>query len=245
MRTIFLILFLNLALTSAANVQDSVVNRIFNLAYNMDYGQAEKLLVENRNNIDEFYFAVLEIDMSYWKNVTGTNTPNYDAFEITLDKYTIELTKTFNQKGIQLIQLSYKLRYELKRFRLFSAISTHKNTKLLFAELKTDPQIRSLENPDLFELYDSMFLYFSNYLKPFGGKKKAENCLKAITTMEKLAKSERIMTKTLASYFIGRTYLKYENSPELGVKYFKTLSATYPGNTKFLELLEECKEKGN
>jgi len=211
----------------------------------MNYEQAEKLMYENKNLIDEFYFAVLEIDMNYWRNVTGTNNSNYKAFEITLDKYEIEQAKTFNQKGIQLIQLSYQLRYQLKRFKLFSAISTHKKTKILFTEIKNDPLKQSIENPDLFQLYNSMFLYFSNYLKPFGGKSKDKNCKQAITTMESLSESKTIMTETLASYFLGRTYLKYENTPDLGITHFKKLTKMYPGNAKFPELLEECKKKAN
>lgn len=245
MRITSIILLLFFTIKSYATPQDSVVTRIFNLAYNMNYEQAEKLLLENKNNIDEFHFAVLDIDMSYWKNVTGTNTPNYDAFETTLNNYYLEFAKTFNQKGIQLIQLSYQLRYQLKRFRLISAISTHKKTKLLFIDLKNDSLMNSMENAELFQLYDAMFLYFSNYIKPFGGKSKDENCNKAIATMERLTKSERTMTKTLASYLLARTYLRYENTPKLGLNHFKFLSDTYPKNTKFPELLEECREKGN
>ncbi len=245
MRTILFISFLFFAFTGKAATQDSLTNQIFNLAYNMEYEQAEKLLGENKNNIDSFYFAVLEIDMSYWKNVTGTDKPNYGAFEITLDKHTLEQAQTFNQKGIQLIQLSYQLRYELKRFKLFSAISSHKKTKVIFNELKNNPQMQTIDNPDLFELYNSMFLYFSNYIKPFGGKSKDVNCKLAIATMENLAKSEKLMTRTLSAYFLGRTYLKYENTPELGIVHFKTLSKIYPGNTKFPELLTECEEKVN
>lgn len=245
MRTLFFIILLSFACNIHAATQDSLVNRIFNLAYNMDYERAENLLIANESNIDKFRFAVLDIDMSYWKNVTGTNNPDYETFEHTLNKYTIQQAKNFNQKRIQLFQLSYQLRYELKRFRLFSAISTHKTTKLLFDELKDDPQVKTIENPDLFELYNSVILYFTNYLKPFGGKSKEDNCQKAIASMKRLAQSDQQMTKTLASYFLGRTYLKYENTPELGINYFETLTKIYPGNTKFPELLEKCQKKGN
>lgn len=245
MRTFIILSFLLFAFAGKAAKQDSLVNQIFNLAYNMQYQEAERLLKENKNNIDSFYFAVLEIDMSYWKNVTGTKQPNYDAFEITLEKYTHEQAFTFKQKGIQLIQLSYQLRYELKRFQLFSAISSHKKTKVIFYELKDIPQLQHLDNADLFELYSSMFLYFSNYIKPFGGKSKAVNCKLAIASMENLAKSNRLMTRTISAYFLGRTYLKYENTPKLGIVHFKNLSKMYPGNTKFPELLKECEEKVN
>lgn len=240
MHRILFILILFFATAGKAKTQDSLINGIFNLAYNMNYKQAEKILAENKNNIDVFYFAVLEIDISYWKNVTGTDKPQYEAFEKTLAKYSLQETKNFNEKGILLIQLSYQLRYELKRFKLISALSTHKKTKLLFDVLKKDPRLQNSENAELFELYSSMFLYFSNYLKPFGGNSADKNCEQAIATMKTLANSEQVMTKTIASYILGRTYLKYENTPELGISYFNNLTKMYPGNTLFPGLLEKC-----
>ncbi len=87
MRFAFLISFLFFALNSLASVNDSLLNRIFNLTYNQEYLLADSVLQSNKENIEDIYFAVLEIDLSYWKNVTGTNTPNYKAFEETQQKY--------------------------------------------------------------------------------------------------------------------------------------------------------------
>ncbi|MCY1721768.1 hypothetical protein OU798_15545 [Prolixibacteraceae bacterium Z1-6] len=243
MRTVFLITFLILAIAGKASEKDSLVNRIFNLAYNQQYEAAETLLQKNKTNIDALYFAVLEIDMSYWKNVTGTHDPNYKAFENTLSLYETESPETFNQKGIQLIQLSYKLRYELKRFKLIDAVFTHNKTTTLFGQLKTDSEMQNVGDPELFQLYNAMFLYFSNYLKPFGGKSKKESCKQALQEIESLANSENLVTKTIASYSLGRTYLKYEDAPEKGISYFRILAELYPGNKKFPELIGECEEK--
>lgn len=245
MRITFIIILICSTAKSYAAHPDDMINRIFNLAYNMNYQEAEVLLTKNTHNIDAFYLAVLKIDMSYWKNVTGTNKPNYEEFENTLEKFKFEQTASFEQRGIKLIRLSYQLRYELKRYRIFSAISTHKKTKLLFDELKQNPQLSNNIDNELFELYNAMFLYFSNYLKPFGGKSKEQNCQQAITQMKHLAGSEQIMTKTLASYFLGKTFLKYENTPEQGITYFSYLSKTYKGNTKFPQLLKDCRNAAN
>ncbi|WP_340112045.1 hypothetical protein [Maribellus mangrovi] len=51
------------------------------------------------------YFAVLDIDCSYWKNVTGTDTPNYPEFEQTLQKYMYENAASDEEKVIRLITL--------------------------------------------------------------------------------------------------------------------------------------------
>lgn len=243
MRIAFIISFLLLALNCSANCNDSLVNRIFNLTYNQEYDLANSILQENKENIDEIYFAVLEIDMSYWENVTGTNNPDYTAFEATQQKYKPDSSETFNQKVIQLITLSYQLRYELKRYKLFSAISTHKKTKTIFNELKTDKRIKEFEMQELLQLYSSMFSYFDNYLNPFGGKSKKDNSRQALLNMEKLAYSDHKMVRTLASYFVAKIYLKYEKVPEKGIPHFQYLCNQYPGNLKFPELLNECQNE--
>ena len=160
----FIFIFLSVGTLSA---QDSLINQIFSLAYNMDYQQAEHVLAENKSKIEPFYFAFLDIDISYWKNVTGTDKPNYKAFESTLEIYSCETASSFEEKGIQLIYLSYKLRYELKRLKRVRAISTHSKTKGIFEEIKSNTKLKSIENPDFFELYNSSFIYFSNYFKLF------------------------------------------------------------------------------
>lgn len=242
---IFVLLLNFFSIHAFAFPQDSLINCIFNLAYNQEYKQAEILLEGNKTKIDEFHFAVLNIDISYWKNVTGTLKPNYKAFEKTLEQYTIDSPKTCNQKGIQLIQLSYQLRYELKRFKLINAISTHAKSKNLFEELKGDCQFQSVENRELYQLYISLLSYFSNYIMPFSGKSGKEKCKQALANMEELALSERLITKTLASYFLGKMLLKYEKTPGKSIPYFQTLNNLYPGNKRFPELLNECIDKAN
>lgn len=242
-RIVIIISFLFFTLNSEANNQDSLVNRIFNLTYNQEYILANSILQTNKDKIDELYFTVLEIDMSYWKNVSGTNNPNYKAFEETQQKYQSETNTTFEQKAIQLITLSYQLRYELKRYKLVNAIFTHKKTKTIFDELKTNAHTTEFKQQELLQLYSSLFSYFDNYLNPFGRESKKAFRKQALLEMEKLANSNEKMVKTLASYFVGKTYLKYEKLPEKGIPYFQYLCNQYPGNIKFPELLNNCKKQ--
>lgn len=238
---IYLLAALSLFVARQGIAQETVSNRIFNLVYNMEYLEAKKMLHAEKASIDKLTYSVLEIDLSYWENVTGTNNPNYDAFEKTLKKYSIDTLYGVEKKGIQLIYLSYKLRYELKRYKFIDALFTHKKTKVLYDELKHIPKNKSFDNPDLYEIYNSMFLYFSNYLKPFGGEERILQSKSAISKMEELTKSGRPMSQAFSNYFLGKTYLKYEKEPAKAIPYFKTLLQKYPNNSMFTKLLEECK----
>jgi len=240
------LLFIFLCITTlsgSANEKDSLINRIFNCTYNQEFKAAELLLQNNKAKIDELYFMVLSVDLSYWKNVTGTDHSNYKEFENTLEKFKPEIPETFHQKVIQLILLSYQLRYELKRYKIFKALFTLNKTKLVYTKLQTDEQIQNFKYPELLELYNSMFSYFDNYLNPFSGESSKERCNQAIVSMEKLTHSEQNIVKTLANYFLGKTYLNYTKEPEKGIANFSVLSQQYPNNKNFVELKAECENK--
>ncbi|WP_297089294.1 hypothetical protein [uncultured Draconibacterium sp.] len=119
---ILLLLFLSSSAFSAK--KDSIVERIFNEIYNQHYSQAEKMLRSNQENIDSVFFVVLSVDLSYWKNVTGTNTPDYQSFENHIQDLSPINPASTTHQAIRMVTLSYQLRYELKRFKLMKAIST-------------------------------------------------------------------------------------------------------------------------
>ena len=242
MRKIAILLFLFLSSQCFASTQDTLVERIFNEMYNQHYGQAEQMLNANENNIDSIFFAVLSVDMSYWQNVTGTDTPDYQTFESDLQQLSPTSPTSSIQQSIRLVTLSYQLRYELKRFKLIKAISTRQETKALFTSLKTNEELPP-EQMELYRLYSALFQYFDNYLKPFFVSDKKENCSEALTTMTSLYQSESRITKTLVAYFLGKTWLKYENNPQNAVGYFRWLRKNYPENIKFEELLDECNKQ--
>ncbi len=240
MRIKLVIYFLLLTICRNASAQDSLITRIFNYSYNQQYNLADSILQANKTNINELYFAVLEIDMSYWKNVNSAETQNYKAFEKTLLKYENKTAETLTQKGIQLIKFSYQLRYELKRYRFIDASFTQIKTKAIFDELTNDAQIKTCDEQELFQLYNNMFLYFENHWKTFAGKKAEKNCQLALLNMERLANSDEKIVKTLTSYFLARTYMRFEKAPQKGIPYFKTLINLYPQNKVFPALLTEC-----
>lgn len=238
-----LIYILFLIASFAANAQDSIVEQVFCEIYNQHYQSAGKLLSENQNKIDSIYLTILKIDLSYWENVTGTSSPEYEIFEADIASFNINNPTTLNQKIQKLIVLSYQLRYELKRFHIFSAISTRKKTKVLFENMKKENKKLPPEYKPIFILYNSLFLYFDNYLKPFFVADKKENCRKALWEMEQLRNSPQKITKTLTNYFLGKTYLKYEDEPAKALPCFQWLIAKYPDNAKFRELLNESRQK--
>ena len=242
-KSFFTGLFLLLLVPLQLKAQDDLTNRIFKLSYNQKYDSATVLLSSNQSLIDAYYYAVLDIDLSYWKNVTGTDTPDYPAFEQTLTKYNLSLVETFDQKAIQLITLSYQLRYQLKRYRVFDAISTRKKTLTPFNELKDRSTLLTSDQQELFRLYSALILYFDNYLKPFFIANKKENRIAALTEMEKLTDSANNITATLSAYFVGKIYMDYEKEFRKGAQHFKTLSADYPANDRFKKLYEDCIRK--
>ncbi|WP_319591596.1 hypothetical protein [uncultured Draconibacterium sp.] len=239
MQKFVILLLLFLSSQAFASTKDSIVECIFNEMYNQHYTQAEEILRANKNNIDSIFFAVLSVDMSYWKNVTGTDTPDYQTFETDLQNLSPVNPTSTTQQAIHLVTLSYQLRYELKRFKLIKAISTRQETKALFSSLKTNEELPP-KQMELYQLYSALFQYFDNYLKPFFVSTKKENCSEALATMTRLYQSENQITKTLVAYFLGKTWLKYENNPQNAVDYFQWLHKTYPENIKFKALLNEC-----
>lgn len=239
MRIPCLIILLFFLYESSAN--DSLLHRVFNLTYNMEYEEADSLLKTTSKQIDKFYFAVLTVDLSYWRNVTGTNHPDYKAFEKTLGNFKIEHPATLDEKIISLITLSYGLRYELKRFKIFDAISTRKKMMQLYEELFAKNLALKPEQKELFEVYSALIIYFNSYLKPSFSQSKKMRMNEAVKTMQNGTVSKSKLIQTLSSYFLGKTLLKYEKEPEKAVQYFEALHLLYPNNFKFAELLLSSK----
>lgn len=239
-KCIVIFLFVFLYVTTLA--QNSLEERIFKAIYNQNYEHAETLLHSNQTGIDSLYYCVLSIDLSYWKNVTGTNTPNYEAFENDLQTFNSNTVQSEKQQSIQLIILSYKLRSELKRYKLLKALSTRQETKTLFTSINTEKELPP-ELQELHQLYSALFQYFDNYLKPFFMSGKKENCSEALASMTRLYQSENQITKTLVAYFLGIIWLKYENDFTNAMGYFQWLNQNYPKNKRFEALFETCKNK--
>lgn len=240
MQKILLFILIGIGFPPVSNAQQSVPDSVFSLIYNQKFDSAETLLHTNKSNINPVYYAVLDVDMNYWKNVSDKEKTDYKSFESLLQKYHPEAAETQDQKIIELITLSYQLRYELKRLRLFSAISTRKKALELFNELSPNAHKLSRNQRELFELYQSLINYFDYYMKPPFSRNKRLNMDEAIQKVNQLTQSQQFIVKTLSSYFLGKIYLRFEKTPENGKSYFDWLKNTYPENKRFQELFEEC-----
>ncbi len=240
MQKILLFILILIGFPLVSNAQQSVPDSVFSLIYNQKFDSTETLLHLNKSNINPVYYAVLDIDMNYWKNVSDKEKTDYKSFESLLQKYHPKATETQDQKIIELITLSYQLRYELKRLRLFSAISTRKKALDLFHELSPNAYKLNQNQRELFELYQSLITYFDYYMKPPFSRNKRLSMDEAIQKINQLTQSQQLIVKTLSSYFLGKIYLRFEKTPENGKTYFDWLKNTYPENKRFQELFEEC-----
>jgi len=242
MRFLFANIFFAFVFYQSAGGQNQAAQAVFELIYNQDYHKAEELLRDQKDSIGPLYSAVLEIDLSYWKNVTGTDDPDYKAFENTLDAYDSKPSETESETVTELIIMSYRLRYQLKRYQLLRAISTRRKTVELFDGFKSQSNKLDGDQLQLFKLYNALIVYFDNYLKPFFAGDKRSEMNEAIAEMEQLTRSNHIIIRTLSSYFAGKVFLNYEKQPQKAAMHFEWLKARYPENKKFSELLIECSD---
>jgi len=240
---LFILIIFSACYQSQAN--DDISLQIFRLIYNQQYDSAHIVLQENKNHLDRFYSTVVEIDLSYWEHVTGTNNPDYTAFENTLDKYDLKEPITQEEKIISLIVLSYQLRYDFKRYHFVSALQTRKHTMILYNELKNSETALNQSQVEVFRLYHALIQYFNHYPKKYFSDNSRTEMQTAIREMEPLTKSSFEMVKTLSSYFLGKIFLQYEKEPGKSIELFSYLIKEYPLNQKFPEYLEECEVKAN
>lgn len=239
--TVFLIVWL--LPVSRVCAESELPLRIFRYIYNQQYDSAHILLNKNKAQLDRFYFTLLEVDLAYWENITGTDNPDYIAFENLLTKYDLDESTTREEKTISLIRLSYQLRYDYKRYHFFSALHTRNKTIALHNEIKTDLQLSNQDQTSIFRLYNALILYFNQYpSRYFSGTARSE-LENAISEMTALNASDSEIIRTLSAYFLGKIYLQYEKTPEKAVQLFTYLTKNYPNNQKFKEYLNECRQK--
>lgn len=241
----FILFFSLLLFCRIGNSNENLSVKIFELIYNSHFHEAADLLQASKENLDPFQFTILEIDLSYWKNILASESPDFEAFENTIQKYHLQQAETQDQKVSQLIFLSYKLRYELKRYKFHKALATQRKTKNLYEDLKNNETINTELQQNLLVIYGALIEYFDNYWVRFLNKKKRQNSLKALNKIDEHCSSEYKSVSTLATYLTGKIYLKYENKPEHAQSYFHVLKENYPDNSVFIELYQECELKSH
>lgn len=242
LRFLLSILFFVFASVSLKASED-LTHQIFRLIYNQQYDSAHFVLNQNKHQLDGFYRTILEIDLSYWQNVTGTDEPNYEMFGTMLKNHEVQNPETLDEQASELVVQSYRLRYALKRYQIFSALKIRKETLRLYNSLTNKKLAFDPEQTEVFNLYSALISYFNHYMSSYFSRSSKAELSKAIHEMEKLSDSDFEMVKTLGSYFLGKIYLQYEKEPEKGIRLFEYLNHTYPNNQKFQEYLQACQEK--
>lgn len=241
-RLLFITFFISLLnLPPVAAQPDSKVNRIFTLIYNQQFEEAEAALKSQNEKLDPFYALVLNIDLRWWKYSLSRSKGDAQKLKSVLDD--IDKQEGAKQDKIKtLIQKSYELRYERKRYNLIKAIFIRNEINELLADLNSGKIPLSGEQLKLFNLYVSMFRYFE-FINPLSVFGKSDERLKPLNEMEVFASESDWIVSTLAHYFLGRIYLKVEGNQEKGQAYFRLLAERFPHNDLFRDIANGTNKK--
>ncbi|WP_167610913.1 hypothetical protein [Maribellus sediminis] len=239
---LLLIVFLSFQLQSFAGKTDSVANNVFVLIYQENLQEAEQELELQKNDLNDFYYLLLNLDLHWWKYRTTNSKQNTRELEDLLNKLNNEATTSNRQKINRLLTKSYQLRYEKKKLNLVGMLSTRSEMRQLIAEVDLKTLTESGDEQKLLETYITMFQYIEevNFLS---NQINSEERLKQLNRMEEFADDENEMLNTIARFFLARMYQKVENHPETGLKHYKILTEKYPGNSTFAAYKKECERK--
>jgi hypothetical protein len=235
-RLIFSVLFLVLLLPEAPPAQpNSAVDRIFSLIYNQQFTDADKLLEVYRNKIDPFYFSVLQLDLFWWKYSLSRTKTDAEKLNNVLDQLDETPKNAANKKITELIRLSYKMRYEVKRKNFVNAFFVRSDVQKQLEILQKEKVEIPAGQQKLFELY-VILIQYSETANPFSFSKNTENKAELIRKLNRHCADEDLIVSTLAHYFLGRIYTKIEKQPEKGREHFQFLARRFPQNRLFADL---------
>lgn len=234
--------FLSLQLHCFAGKTDSIANNVFVLIYQENLEEAELELELQKNDLNDFYYLLLNLDLHWWKYRTTNSKQNTRKLEDLLDLLNAEEAGTNRQKINRLLTKSYQLRFEKKKLNLIGMISTRSEMRQLIADVDPKTLAESGDEQKLLEIYITMFQYIEdvNFLL---NQINSEERLKQLHRMEIFADDANEMLNTIARFFLARMYQKVENQPETGLKHYKILTEKYPGNSTFAAYKKECERK--
>ena len=242
-KTIWLsILLLTLHLQSFAGKTDSIATSVFTLIYHEELEAAEQELIIQKNNLDEFYYLLLNLDLHWWKYRTERTKQNTKKLEILLQQQDETLAKNHQQKIHLLLLKSYQLRYEKRKLNLVGMLTTRAEMRSLINEIVPGDISGSADEQKLLEVYIIMFEYIED-VSFLSSQINSEQRLEKLIRMEEFASDNNEMLNTISRFFLARMYQKIENQPATGLKHFKILTTRYPGNSTFAEYQKECERK--
>ena len=215
---------------------DSTVNRIFTLIYNQQFSEAEKSMEGQINILDPFYNNVLKLDLFWWKYSLSRSREDAKRFTEILDLLNKASVNTPKEKINELVILSYKMRYEIKRYNVIGAFILRSDARKRIDSLKMTDLYFLGEQQKLFDFYLTLFAYFDEVLNPFSFGNKSGEYSKSLQALEKYSLDTDLILSTMAHYYLGRIYTKVEKHSEKGKSHFRILAQRFPDNSLFAEL---------
>ncbi len=243
LRTFFLLIITTFATSSLFGQNEKVINEVFRYIYNQQFHEADSLLAAQHKKTELFYFDILTIDLNWWRHVIYPSELTSKQFNTLLKSMKQERTDTPDKKIKHLVWLSYRLRFEFKRYNIIGAIRLRSEIKNLLEEIQVNELNYSNNRKKLFYLYNALFRYFNNIVNPFFSETKRNERENALLEIERYTRDDDLIISTLSAYFIGKIYLNIEKDPLKANRHFKTLTDRYPQNTIFRELFSESAKR--
>ncbi|GAB1454243.1 hypothetical protein MASR2M47_42990 [Draconibacterium sp.] len=241
--SVFILFIITLLPLGFSAEKDITVQRIFILIYNQKFAEAEKELEGNKTQIDQFYNNILKLDLFWWKYSLSKSKEDAKVLNGILQEFDKSNQNTRENKINRLIQSSYEMRYEIKRYNYVSALITRSDVRKQLEDLKNEDLTFLGDRRKLFDFYLTLFDYFDESMNPFSFSSKSKKYLQALSTLEEYSHDEDLILSTMVHYFLGRIYTKVEKQPEKGQIHFRILSQRFPENGLFKDLAEGLNTK--
>jgi hypothetical protein len=220
----------------ASAVEKNKVEQIFTLIYNQEFNKAEKLLNTEQDHLDSFYSRILKLDLYWWKYSLSRSKEDANVFKDVLEDFDAATQNTKEERINELIRLSYKMRYELKKYNLISVILIRSDVRKQIELLKSETLNIPAEQLKLFDLYLALFQYFDSAINPFSIERKSSELSASLLLLEKYTHEDDLITSTIAHYFLGRILIKVEDNSEKGREHFTVLANRFPKNSLFRDI---------
>jgi hypothetical protein len=221
---------------SISATENAKIEQIFTLVYNQQFDEAENMLKTEQTQLDSFYSRILNLDLYWWKYSLSRSSKDANALKNILDGFSSVTQDTQEERMDELIRLSYKMRYEIKRYNFIGAIIIRSNVRRQIEVLKSEKLNIPAKRLKLFDLYLALFQYFDNAINPFSIESKSSELSASLLLLEKYAQEDDLILSTIAHYFLGRILIKVEKDPEKGWVHFRVLAKRFPKNKLFHDI---------
>lgn len=240
-RIVIILIILLSASTGAAGINnpDKSFEKVFDLIYKQQFSDASHELTQSKNQLDRWEYHILNLDLLWWKMISGNDTNDYKRLQSALVKHSSELRNIENPDRVEeLINLSYSLRLAAIKKNSFMMILTVLRINRIIERM--DINKLSMEQQEIFKIYTALFNISKSKLFFPGSKLRREG----IEILESNLNSANIVYQTISCYFLSKLYLEMDKSPAKAKIYCKQLCKIYPSNKIFMYNLEQCQGAG-